>query len=121
MKIKAIAKTERGAPSFTIIDKETFFEQIEKMHGNIQITVEHIPEEATAAQRYRLNCMVNDFMNLSSNSGTIISESESEQFLLSEVCKMKRTSIESLSKHEVSACIERIETFFRETFFDYQK
>lgn len=107
-KITALATTTKGKAAFKIEDKDQFFALLEKMDGNIVITITKVADE-TEKQQWRLQKSIDWFVDHQRSNGDPITEAVAREWLLGQVVGLA----DPLTKEECSVAIEGIEAFIQ--------
>lgn len=108
-KITALATTTKGKAAFKIENKDQFFSLLEKMGGNIVITVEKVADNSEK-QQWRLQQSIDWFVDYQRSNGDPITEAVARQWLLGQIVGLT----DPLTKEECSVAIEGVEEFIRE-------
>jgi hypothetical protein len=115
-KLTAIATTKRGSSAFKLINSERFLEALKDFSGNIQISITMIEDDATEKQKCYFRAeILNTFIAESFKQGEIISESYAEELLLHQ-CQIQKSSINDLTKSELSSLIDNSKIFLADIF-----
>lgn len=105
-KITALATTTKGKAAFKIEDKDQFFALLEKMDGNIVVTITKVADE-TEKQQWRLQKSIDWFVDHQRSNGDPITEAVAREWLLGQIVGLS----DPLTKEECSRAIEEVEAF----------